>query len=330
MAKKMFRFLFVILLTSIEELPLCFGQTEPIRHCLRCTGTTQTQLDSCIGLVECGDDKECYLNTTTLNDGTWIKTYGCAKRSTCGSLAGPFGKRDPASTSVEYCGKEICNIDIGHFQEPPTSPCGDLSASDCRDPMALKTICSDCETAEYCRKSCGLCHDHSNTWYENVVLFDYDVVHKTCSHSSTVSSVICQSISEQAYNVFGVVHNNYTINAAHTRKDYLILHQTNSYVILRFRTNGEPLTNLQLYACKTTGHGRVDVLLNNNTIQESYNGTFYADLSWQIHKLNVNQYQKVRNYTLVIRKDALQISYGHYWLSHVRLESVVTHHGHSG
>lgn len=32
--------------------------SEPIRHCLRCTGTTQTQLDSCIGLVECGDDKE--------------------------------------------------------------------------------------------------------------------------------------------------------------------------------------------------------------------------------------------------------------------------------
>lgn len=48
--------------------------------------------------------------------------------------------------------------DIGHFQEPPTTPCGDLSASDCRDPLALKTICSDCETAEYCRKSCGLCH----------------------------------------------------------------------------------------------------------------------------------------------------------------------------
>lgn len=40
---------------------------------------------------------------------------------------------------------------------PPTEPCVDISVGDCRDPAALAAICSDCELAQYCRKSCGLC-----------------------------------------------------------------------------------------------------------------------------------------------------------------------------
>ncbi|XP_061183024.1 uncharacterized protein LOC133191288 [Saccostrea echinata] len=302
---------------------------SPILHCLSCSGVTSSNIDQCITLVECAH--ECYVNTTTLSTGTKAKKFGCAEKPACLSAQGVIGKRDVTSYNTEFCPKEICNTDVDHFQEPPHTPCGDVSETDCRDPAALASICSDCETAQYCRKSCGLCRDRSNSWYENVVLFDFDPVHRTCRHSAGVSASICQSIKEQYYRVLPVVKNNYTVNHAHARHDYLILAETNSYVSITFKTNGEPLTNLQLSACKTiNGLGRVDILLNNHAIQEAYNGTFGADLRWQIHKLDTNQFLNDRNFTLLIRKDSRNLSYGHYWLSRIRLESVVAHHGHHG
>lgn len=135
-------------------------------------------------------------------------------------------------------------------------------------------------------------------------------------------------MTEQYNRVVPVINNNTTLNAAHAKHDYLILAQPDSYLNLHFRTNGEPLTNLQISGCKTTGLGRVDILLNNNTIVESYNQTSKWDLRWQIHKLHTNQYLNVQDYNLHIRKDATSISYGHYWLSRIRLESVVVHHSH--
>ncbi|XP_062573217.1 uncharacterized protein LOC134235124 [Saccostrea cucullata] len=308
---------------------VCGQNTSPILHCLRCSGVTQSNIDRCINLVECAH--ECYVNTTTLSTGSKVKNFGCAKKPDCSSGQGVLGKRDVTSYNIEFCPKEICNIDVDHFQVPSSTPCGDVSAPDCRDPAALAAICSDCETAQYCRKSCGLCRDRSSTWYENVVLFDYDPVHRTCRHTAGVSPSICQSIKEQYYHILPVVKNNYTVNHAHARHDYLILADTTSYVRITFRTNGEPLTNLQLSACKTfNGLGRVDILLNNHTIEESYDGTAVWDLNWQIHKLNTNQFHNDRSFDLLIRKDARVPSSGHYWLSRIRLESLVSHHDHHG
>ena len=47
--------------------------------------------------------------------------------------------------------------DLSRFQEPSTEPCADASPAECHDPAQLATMCSDCEYAQYCRKSCGLC-----------------------------------------------------------------------------------------------------------------------------------------------------------------------------
>lgn len=47
--------------------------------------------------------------------------------------------------------------DVSRFQEPSTEPCVDASPSECHDPTHLATMCNDCEYAQYCRKSCGLC-----------------------------------------------------------------------------------------------------------------------------------------------------------------------------
>lgn len=169
---------------------------------------------------------------------------------------------------------------------------------------------------------------HSGVWYENVVLFDYDPVHKTCRHSASVDASICRSITQQAHLVVPVMENNTTLNTAHAKHDYLILAYHTSYINLHFRTNGEPITNVQLSACQTTGHGRVDILLNNNAITQSYTGTDVWNLRWQIHKLNTHNLNNVRDFDLRIQKDSVTHSYGHYWISRIRAESVITHHVH--
>lgn len=224
----------------------------------------------------------------------------------------------------------MCNTDVSRFQEPSTEPCVDASPSECHDPTHLATMCSDCEYAQYCRKSCGLCQDngHNGVWYENVVLFDYDPVHKTCRHSSSVDPSICQSITQQNHHVSPVMENNTTLNHAHAKHDYLILVYYESFINLHFRTNGEPITNLQLSACQTTGHGRVDILLNNQPIQQSYTGTDVWNLRWQIHNLDSLHLNNTREFDLKIQKDSASHSYGHYWISRIRVESTIAHHVH--
>lgn len=305
--------------------------------------------------------------------------------------------------------------DVSRFQEPSTEPCVDASPSECHDPTHLATMCSDCEYAQYCRKSCGLCqgkynlyhtqdtcflkfqykfmllskskkchlnrikeiyklvnshfifmsqsiafytlllyikqklaftyykrlliiirdfalnltdNGHNGVWYENVVLFDYDPVHKTCRHSSSVDPSICQSITQQNHHVSPVMENNTTLNHAHAKHDYLILVYYESFINLHFRTNGEPITNLQLSACQTTGHGRVDILLNNQPIQQSYTGTDVWNLRWQIHNLDSLHLNNTREFDLKIQKDSATHSYGHYWISRIRVESTIAHHVH--
>ena len=171
-------------------------------------------------------------------------------------------------------------------------------------------------------------HGHNGVWYENVVLFDYDPVHKTCRHSSSVDASICQSIVQNNHHVTPVMENNTTLNHAHAKHDYLILVYYESYINLHFRTNGEPLTNLQLSACQTTGHGRVDILLNNHPIQQSYTGTDVWNLRWQNHDLSALNLNGTREFDLKIQKDSVTHSYGHYWISRIRLESTIAHHIH--
>ncbi|XP_061183026.1 uncharacterized protein LOC133191290 [Saccostrea echinata] len=241
----------------------------------------------------------------------------------CAVSPNVLGKRSSSVTKTRYCKKEICNADIDRFLEPSTTPCNDASASDCRDPSALLAICSDCETAQFCRKSCGLCEDHTQagSWSENLVLFDYWPIYNKCNYSKAVGPSICNSIRAHGMNLIQV---NHTTNDP---RAYLNLAYPNSYIHLHFHTHGEPLTNLQLFACQTTGRGRVDVLLNNVTIEETYNRTAVWSQRWQLHKLNPAQHTNNNNYVLRILKDRHFISCGHYWLGRIRLETTVVHHG---
>uniref|UniRef100_A0A8W8NI22 Uncharacterized protein n=1 Tax=Magallana gigas TaxID=29159 RepID=A0A8W8NI22_MAGGI len=200
-----------------------------------------------------------------------------------------------------------------HFVAPPTEPCVDISARDCRDPAALEAICSDCELAQYCRKSCGLCQG-TTTWSENLVLFDFHPAHNHCNFSQAIGPSICHSIK---------AHGQVKRNA-----DYLNLPTHDSFYQVNFTTNGEPLTNVQLLSCRTTGKGRVDIILNNVTIVEAYNETSIWSWDWILHELNPAQDKGTHNYTLTIVKDRKIKNYGYYWLRNIRLETTVVHHGH--
>ncbi|XP_052677118.1 uncharacterized protein LOC128158357 isoform X2 [Crassostrea angulata] len=259
--------------------------------------------------------QDCFEQTTEVN-GTRTKSYGCVKRKDCIASASIVGRRSSQSNTTTYCKKELCNKDTHHFVAPPTEPCVDISARDCRDPAALEAICSDCELAQYCRKSCGLCQEHTGTttWSENLVLFDFNPAHDHCNFSQAIGPSICHSIKAR-----GQV----TRNA-----DYLNLPTHDSFYQVNFTTNGEPLTNVQLLSCRTTGQGRVDIILNNVTIVEAYNETSIWAWDWILHELNPAQHKGTHNYTLTIVKDRKIKNYGYYWLRNIRLETTVVHHGH--
>ena len=153
-----------------------------------------------------------------------------------------------------------------------------------------------------------------DTWSENLVLFDYNLVPTQCNYSQAIGPSICKSIRARGV---AVPHD-----------FYINLHLVNSYVQINFTTHGEPLTNLQLFSCQTTGHGRIDVVLNNVTIAESYNKTSVWGWDWILHELNPAQHKHTHNYVLDIFKDRKTVSYGHFWLRRIRLETTVVHHRH--
>ncbi|XP_062573216.1 uncharacterized protein LOC134235122 [Saccostrea cucullata] len=308
---------------------LTLADPDPILHCLLCRNV-KNGMDPCVYLSECSS--ECYVSTTTSTDGSVVRNFGCAPRQDCMLPPSAVGRRQATTqtTRTTFCKKELCNSDLSRFQEPSTDPCVDATPTECHDHSKLSVLCSDCEYAQYCRKSCGICQNnaHNGVWYENVVLFDYDPVHRTCRHSSSVDPTICRSITQSNHKIVPVMENNTTLNHAHAKHDYLILPYHDSYINLNFRTNGEPLTSIQLSACQTTGHGRVDILLNNNAIKQSYTGTDVWNLRWQIHKLNTFNLNNTSTFDLKIQKDSVTHSYGHYWISRIRVESIVAHHIH--
>nr|XP_022333592.1 uncharacterized protein LOC111130664 [Crassostrea virginica] len=311
----MFAFQFgVVLVVTIAGIGNSQGQQDPPLHCLNCMNVPAGS-ELCPHLVECSG--ECYVRSNTI-DGKTITSYGCEKRQTCNVTDGNLiGRRRSVSVNTtSYCKKELCNKDIHHFLDPPTTPCTDLSVDDCSDPAAREAICSSCEMAQYCRKSCGLCQEYTggDTWSENLVLFDYNPVPTQCNYSQAIGPSICNSIKARGLVV--------------PHGSYLNLHQVNSYVQINFTTHGEPLTNLQLFSCQTTGHGRVDVVLNNVTIAESYNKTHVWSWDWNLHELNPVQHKHTHNYVLEIFKDRKTVSYGHFWLRRIRLETTVVHHRH--
>nr|XP_034322668.1 uncharacterized protein LOC105323144 [Crassostrea gigas] len=285
---------------------------DPPVHCVSCLDVQDPSM--CRYLIQC--DGECFEQTEDVN-GTRTKSYGCVKRKDCTASANIVGRRSSLSNTTTYCKKELCNKDIHQFIAPPNEPCVDISAIDCRDPAALEAICSDCELAQYCRKSCGLCQEHTGTatWSENLVLFDYYPAHNKCNYSQAIGPSICNSIKAQAR---AIIHHG----------DYLNLPTYNSLIHVHFTTNGEPLTNLHLLSCRTTGKGRVDITLNNVTIAEANYDT-KPGWVWVLHEMNQAQHKGTNNYTLAIVKDRKVRSYGHYWLRNIRLETTVVHHGHN-
>ncbi|XP_078332847.1 uncharacterized protein LOC144625547 [Crassostrea virginica] len=81
------------------------------------------------------------------------------QRQDCLTPSSPIGRRQVSKQSAQtvFCKHEMCNADLSRFQEPSTEPCADASPAEYHDPVKLATMCSDCEYAQYCRKSCGLC-----------------------------------------------------------------------------------------------------------------------------------------------------------------------------
>ncbi|XP_052685158.1 uncharacterized protein LOC128165013 [Crassostrea angulata] len=302
----------VFLFTIVAVVLHGQDHNDPPVHCVSCHNVHDARV--CPHLIQC--DGECFERTEDQN-GTRTKSYGCVKRKDCTASASIIGRRSSLSNTTTYCKKELCNKDIHHFIVPPTEPCVDISVGDCRDPAALAAICSDCELAQYCRKSCGLCQEHTGTttWSENLVLFDYYPAHNQCNYSQAIGPSICHSIKAHG--------------RAEQHAGYLNLPTYDSLVHVHFTTNGEPLTNLQLLSCQTTGKGRVDIILNNATIAEAYNETSVWAWDWTLHELNPAQHKGTHNYTLVIVKDRKVRSYGHYWLRNIRLETTVVHHGHN-
>uniref|UniRef100_A0A8W8N9E5 Uncharacterized protein n=1 Tax=Magallana gigas TaxID=29159 RepID=A0A8W8N9E5_MAGGI len=150
----------VFLFTIVAVVLHGQDHNDPPVHCVSCHNVHDARV--CPHLIQC--DGECFERTEDQN-GTRTKSYGCVKRKDCTASASIIGRRSSLSNTTTYCKKELCNKGkyIHHFIVPPTEPCVDISVGDCRDPAALAAICSDCELAQYCRKSCGLCQEHTGT-----------------------------------------------------------------------------------------------------------------------------------------------------------------------